>query len=65
MLLGRLIESVPKKDNEIKKMLSLKSDIFKDYKELNFKNILSKLSKIESEKTVSAIGRKVFEYSKI
>lgn len=46
-------------------MLSLKSDIFKDYKELNFKNILSKLSKIESEKTVSAIGRKVFEYSKI
>ena len=60
-----LIEFVPKEDNTIKKMLSLKGDIFKDYNELNFKNILSKLSKIESEKTVSAIGRKVFEYSKI
>ena len=60
-----LIEFVPKEDNTIKKMLSLKGDIFKDYNELNFKNILSKVSKIESEKTVSAFGRKIFEYSKI
>ena len=49
----------------IKKMLSLKGDIFKDYNELNFKNILLKYQKIESEKTVSAFGRKIFEYSKI
>ena len=40
-------------------------DIFKDYNELNFRNILSKTSKIESEKMVSASGRKIFEYSKI
>ena len=60
-----LIEFVPKEDITIKKMLFLKGDIFKDYTEENFKNILSKISKIESEKIVSASGRKIFEYSKI
>ena len=60
-----LIEFVPKEDDTIKKMLFLKGDIFKDYTEENFKNILSKISKIESEKIISASGRKIFEYSKI
>jgi len=60
-----LIEFVPKEDITIKKMLFLKGDIFKDYTEENFKNILSKISKIESEKIISASGRKIFEYSKI
>jgi len=60
-----LIEFVPKDDYTIKKMLSLKGDIFKDYTEDNFKNILSRTSKIESEKMVSTSGRKIFEYSKI
>tara|TARA_Y100000590_G_scaffold262045_1_gene294123 strand:+ start:66 stop:1460 length:1395 start_codon:yes stop_codon:yes gene_type:complete len=60
-----LIEFVPKDDDTIKKMLSLKGDIFKDYNEVNFKNILSKKSKIVSEKKVSTNGRKIFEYSKI
>jgi len=60
-----LIEFVPKDDDTIKKMLSLKGDIFKDYNEVNFKNILSKTSKIVSEKIVSTSGRKIFEYSKI
>ena len=60
-----LIEFVPKEDYTIKKMLSLKGDIFKDYSEDNFRDILSKTSKIESEKIVSASGRKIFEYSRI
>ena len=46
-------------------MLSLKGDIFKDYDEINFKNILSKTSKIEAEIVISSSGRKIFEYSKI
>lgn len=60
-----LIEFVPKNDDTIKKMLSLKGDIFKDYNENNFRNILSKISKIESESIISTSGRKIFEYSKI
>ncbi len=60
-----LIEFVPKDDETIKKMLLLKGDIFKDYNELNFKNILSKLAKINSETAVSSSGRKIFEYSKL
>ena len=57
-----LIEFVPKADYTIKKMLSLKGDIFKDYSEDYFKNILSKTSKIESEKIVSASGRKISSF---
>ena len=35
-----LIEFVPKNDETIKKMLLLKGDIFKDYNEENFKNLI-------------------------
>ena len=35
-----LIEFVPKNDQTIKKMLLLKGDIFKDYNEENFKNLI-------------------------
>ena len=59
-----LIEFVPKNDDTIRKMLSLKGDIFKDYDENNFRDILSKTSKIESENIISESGRKIFEYSK-
>ena len=58
-----MIEFVPKNDGTIKKMLSLKGDIFKDYNEQNFKDILLKNAKIISETNVSESGRKIFEYS--
>ena len=58
-----LIEFVPKNDETIKKMLSLKGDIFKDYNEKNFKDILLKNAKIISETNISESGRKIFEYS--
>ena len=58
-----LIEFVPKNDETIKKMLTLKGDIFKDYNEENFKSLILKNAKINSEKLVSDSGRKIFEYS--
>jgi len=58
-----LIEFVPKNDQTITKMLSLKGDIFKDYNEQNFKNLINKDAKIISEKVISDSGRKIFEYS--
>ena len=57
-----LIEFVPKNDQTIKKMLLLKGDIFKDYNEQNFKNIILKNAKIISQETISESGRKIFEY---
>ena len=60
-----LIEFVPKDDYTVEKMISLKGDIFEHYNEENFKNILSRASKIMSEKIVSSSGRKIFEFSKI
>ena len=45
-------------------MLMLKGDIFQDYNEENFKNLILKNAKIISEKKISESGRKVFEYSK-
>ena len=44
-------------------MLSLKGDIFKDYNEINFRDILLKNAKIISETNISESGRKIFEYS--
>jgi len=44
-------------------MLLLKGDIFKDYNEENFKNLILRNAKIVSEKKISESGRKIFEYS--
>ena len=41
-----LIEFVPKNDETIKKMLLLKGDIFKDYNEENFKNLILRNAKL-------------------
>ena len=60
-----LIEFVPKNDVTIKKMLSLKGDIFNDYNEENFKNALQNNSKIISETKINEGGRKIFEFSTI
>ena len=45
-------------------MLSLKGDIFPDYNEENFRNILANKSKILSEDKISESGRKIFQYSR-
>ena len=58
-----LIEFVPKNDLTIKKMLNLKGDIFTDYNEENFKNLLLNNSKIISETKINESGRKIFEFS--
>ena len=49
--------------NTEKKMLNLKGDIFTDYNEENFKNLLLNSSKIISETKINESGRKIFEFS--
>ncbi len=59
-----LIEFVPKDDPTVKVMLQLKGDIFPDYNENNFKEILSKYVNITKILTVTSSNRKIFEFSK-
>ena len=57
-----IIEFVPKNDVTIQSMLRLKGDIFPNYNLENFKNFLSKKTKITSEKIVSKSGRTLFSF---
>ena len=59
-----IIEFVPKNDVTIQSMLRLKGDIFPNYNLENFKNFLSKKTKITSEKIVSKSGRTLFSFEK-
>ena len=59
-----IIEFVPKNDITIQSMIKLKGDIFPNYNLENFKNFLSKKTKITSEKIVSKSGRTLFSFEK-
>ncbi len=59
-----LVEFVPKDDPTVKIMLQLKGDIFPDYNENNFREILSKYVNIKKVLTVTSSNRKIFEFSK-
>ena len=60
-----IIEFVPKNDETIKKMLQVREDIFINYNEETFKNILTKYSKILSKKVVSSSGRTLYEFNSL
>ena len=60
-----LIEFVPKQDETVQSMIILKGDIFPDYNEENFVNLLSRKTKIISSVKISASGRKLFEYARV
>ena len=57
-----IIEFVPKEDETVKKMLQLREDIFSQYNEDIFKNILGKFTKITSKNVVSSSGRALYEF---
>ena len=59
-----IIEFVPKNDPTIQSMIKLKGDIFPDYNYENFKNILSNLTTIVSQKEISKSGRVLFYFKK-
>ena len=60
-----LIEFVPKEDPTVQIMLKFRKDIFLDYSEENFKNILSKKAKIININIIDNSDRKIYEYEKI
>ncbi len=59
-----IIEFVPKNDSTVQSMIKLKGDIFPSYNIEEFRNFLSKKTKITSEKVVSSSGRTLFSFEK-
>ena len=57
-----LIEFVPKEDPTSQIMLSLKGDIFPDYNEKKFEEILSTYKKIKKISKITNSDRKIYEY---
>ena len=60
-----LIEFVPKEDETVKIMLKFRKDIFPDYTEENFQNLLLKKAKIIQIHEIKNSFRKIYEYEKI
>ena len=50
-------------ENLFSDVLLIKGDIFEDYNEENFRNLLQNNSKIISETKINESGRKIFEFS--
>ena len=59
-----LIEFIPKEDSTIQIMLKFRKDIFLEYNEENFKNILQKKAKILNIYEIDKTKRKIYEYEK-
>jgi ribosomal protein L11 methylase PrmA len=59
-----LIEFVPKEDETIQRMIALKGDIFPNYSEDKFKQLLEKKAKIVKIQNISSTKRKMYEYSR-
>ena len=57
-----LIEFVPKEDPTAQMMLTLKGDIFPDYDEKNFENILSSYKKIKKKTMITSTNRIIYEF---
>ncbi len=60
-----LIEFVPKSDPMIQEMLAYRVDIFPDYSEDLFRNILTSQARIIFEESSSESGRRIFCYKKV
>ncbi len=60
-----VIEFIPKNDPTVKKMLSLREDIFSDYSQDNFEHILQEKAKIVKKATVSKCGRCLYWFKRL
>lgn len=59
-----VIEFVQKTDTTVRRMLSLREDIFTDYTEEGFRNLLGSCARIVDRRTVSREGRVVLWYDR-
>jgi ribosomal protein L11 methylase PrmA len=57
-----MVEYIPKDDPSVRRMLSLREDIFPDYSEATFVDLLTSRARIVRSEVVSAHGRRLFWY---
>jgi len=57
-----LLEFVPKSDKTVKQMLSYREDIFNDYSEKSFENLLQEKAKIIDKKNIFNSDRVIYEF---
>ncbi len=60
-----LIEFVPKSDFTVQKMLKYRKDIFHDYSEKKFEELLNKKANIINKTNITKSGRVIYEYKAI
>ena len=59
-----VIEFVPKTDPMVRRMLAQREDIFNDYDIETFRQMLSSISRVQKEMTLSETGRTLFIYER-
>jgi ribosomal protein L11 methylase PrmA len=59
-----VIEFVQKTDSTVRRMLSLREDVFADYTEENFRGLLAASARVVQSQVVSEEGRVVFHYDR-
>ena len=59
-----VVEFVQKTDSTVRRMLALREDIFADYTEENFRQLLAANARIVESRAVSAEGRVIFHYDR-
>jgi len=59
-----IVEFVQKTDPTVRKMLALREDVFADYTEESFRQLLAANARIVESRTISAAGRVVFLYDR-
>ena len=57
-----VVEFVPKQDPMVQSMLQLREDIFTEYTQENFDNLLNRRAEIVERETISASGRTLYLY---
>ncbi|MBC8287435.1 MAG: methyltransferase domain-containing protein [Nitrospinae bacterium] len=60
-----VVEFIPKEDPNLKLMLRLRKDIFDDYNEESFRNILEKKCRIVSSQTISKSKRMLYWFERL
>ncbi len=59
-----VVEFVPKSDPTVRTMLALRDDIFPDYDEEHFRDLLSQRAQIVREQQISTSGRRMFAFAR-
>jgi ribosomal protein L11 methylase PrmA len=59
-----VVEFVPKSDPQVRRLLALREDVFRDYSEATFASLLAARGRIVRQQTITSTGRRLFWYER-